>query len=408
MQRLFLTVIFSALIYLVTESYTGNLVAALIAFLIPLMSSRFDDWMVSGTEPKLPMIMFGMLTLWLISKNNPFWAGVFSMLSCLAWQPGLLFTGVAFLMFSRYLTSWRDLRALKVVLGAAIPLAVLIVYFASRGALDDLWFWTITFNEKVYGPENARPLGDAFGHMFNLILRVFKADVMIVLLSLAGYAVFVWRQLRARLRRRKNHASPELFGDALLIAPAVYFLFCLIDLQAGPDLIPFFPFLGMFAALFLVLISSAIARRYKKLAAVEVWVPRAALMVALTLTLYRAGQYSFEPMPTLQQQDKQFEAVSNAMAPDDKPYVQGTVELLVLLNRPNLNKYIFGRDEYIPAVKQGGVEAWIKEIESQNPAVVALSRLKHVAHRDELIRWVETHYRSLGLPGYEQISVRKP
>jgi hypothetical protein len=75
--------------------------------------------------------------------------------------------------------------------------------------------------------------------MFNLILRVFGADITVVALSIAGYAVFAWRQLRARLRRKEKNASPELFGDALLIAPAVYFLFCLVNLQAGPDLLGF-------------------------------------------------------------------------------------------------------------------------------------------------------------------------
>jgi len=58
-----------------------------------------------------------MVSLLMIAKDKPFWAGVCSMLSCLSWQPGLLFTGVAILIFSRYLTSWRDWRALKVTLG---------------------------------------------------------------------------------------------------------------------------------------------------------------------------------------------------------------------------------------------------------------------------------------------------
>src|SRR5712692_3506777 len=80
-----MTAVLSALIYLLTEAYLRNRTAGLIAFLIPLMSSRFDDWMVGGTEPKLSMIIFGVLTLWLISKDKPFWAGLCSMLSCLAW-----------------------------------------------------------------------------------------------------------------------------------------------------------------------------------------------------------------------------------------------------------------------------------------------------------------------------------
>jgi hypothetical protein len=323
----------------------------------------------------------------------------------------LLFAGVAFLVFSRYLTSWRDLRVLKMTIGAAVPLGLLILYFASKRSFGDLWFWTMSFNYGVYAPATVRTLSDAFAHMLYLLLRIFKADVVVVVVGLMGYAVFGWRQLRKRFNRRDKKADPELFRDALVIAPAVYFLFCLVNLQAGPDLIPLFPFIGMFASLFLVEMSTAVARRYQKLASVKVWAPRAALIGVLAVAVCRGGLDFIKPILTLQQQDREFEVVSSAMAPDDKLYVHGTIELLVLLNRRNLNQFIFldrGKDEYIDAVKEGGIDAWIEEMESERPTVVALSRLNKVAHRDELMRWVETRYESLGLPGYEEICVRKP
>src|SRR5204863_6859944 len=106
--------IMCALIYLVAESYFESRYAGAIALLVPLMSGQFVLMMAGGTRPKIPMIMFGLLTLLLIARDKPLLAGFCSMLSCLCWQPGLAFTGVAVLMFSRYLTTWRDLRALRV------------------------------------------------------------------------------------------------------------------------------------------------------------------------------------------------------------------------------------------------------------------------------------------------------
>ncbi|HLF83177.1 MAG TPA: hypothetical protein VI837_03285, partial [Blastocatellia bacterium] len=53
----------SALIFLVTETYLRRRDAAAIAFLFPLMLPRFGDWMVAGTEPKLSLMVFGMLSL---------------------------------------------------------------------------------------------------------------------------------------------------------------------------------------------------------------------------------------------------------------------------------------------------------------------------------------------------------
>src|SRR5436190_14319698 len=106
------------LTYLVAEAYFQSRLAAILAFLIPLLSTDFAVMLISGTRPKLPMIVFGLGTLLLIAKDKPFWAGFCSMLSCLCWQPGLLFTGTAVLIFSKYLLSWRDGRALKVLAGA--------------------------------------------------------------------------------------------------------------------------------------------------------------------------------------------------------------------------------------------------------------------------------------------------
>ena len=111
----------SALTFLVAEAYLKSSIAALIASLIPLMSNPFAEWMVAGTQAKLPMIAFGMLSLLLIAKDRPFWAGFCSMISCLCWQPGLLFAGVSFLIFSRYFTRWRDMKALKVAAGTIAP-----------------------------------------------------------------------------------------------------------------------------------------------------------------------------------------------------------------------------------------------------------------------------------------------
>src|SRR5499427_8655062 len=150
-----------ALNFLVAEAYLKSRLAGLMAALAPLLSERFALMMTKGTQPKLPMMLFGMLTLLLIAKQRPFLSGLFSMLACLCWQPGLLFTGVAVLMFSRYLTRWSDRRALKVIAGAAVPLALLLLYFYALGALGQLWSWTITYTYSVFGPEGQKGIDQA-------------------------------------------------------------------------------------------------------------------------------------------------------------------------------------------------------------------------------------------------------
>ncbi|MFY9571084.1 MAG: DolP-mannose mannosyltransferase, partial [Blastocatellia bacterium] len=190
----------SAVVFLVAEVYLGSRPAAVIAVLVLLTFKHFAFWTVGGGQPKLPMILFGMLTLLSTGKNRPFMAGFCSMLSCLCWQPGLLFTGVAFLVFSRYLTAWRDLRALKVLAGAAVPLAILLFYFRWISALDDLWTWTVAFNYSVYARRTLEGTGNSLRHLFNVTFKIFRADLVLVVIALIGFVMFGVQRLRERLK----------------------------------------------------------------------------------------------------------------------------------------------------------------------------------------------------------------
>lgn len=395
--------------FLVVETYLRRRVAALIACLFPLMSDHFVGWTEGGTEPKLTMILFGMLALLLIAKDRPVWAGFCSMLSCLSWQPGLLFAGVAVLTFSRYLTSWRDLRALKVMFGAMIPLAVTILYFYSVGALTDFWIWTVAYNFEVYAPEGFRSLGETLAHARAVILRVFRFDTVWFVIGSLGLLMYIAERLLAKRRIREAIKSPDLFKDALLIAPVTYVVFCLINFQSGPDLIPLFPFIGVFAGWFAVnaprrLGSIAAVRRRPLLHRGFELVPSLVLSAMLVITLVRAATSRLEGW-TLWYQDTQLSVISDLIGPDDKIYVHGTVEILLLLNRPNLNPYIMwdhGKVRYVTAKKYGGsIDAMIDAIEAERPKLVAVSRLRHVAEGAALERWLEQHYERLSITGYD-------
>jgi hypothetical protein len=91
--------------------------------------------------------------------------------------------------------------------------------------------------------------------------------------------------------------------------------------------------------------------------------------------------------------------------------VHGTSEILVLLNRPNLNPYLFldwGADEF--AARRLGVpfSELVAEMDAAAPKLVALSRLKVVGHRDDFLSWVAQHYAHHELNGYEGLYIRNP
>ncbi|HKQ05561.1 MAG TPA: DolP-mannose mannosyltransferase [Blastocatellia bacterium] len=406
----------SAVTYLVGESYLRNRLAALIAFLIPLLPEHFALMTITGTQPKLPMILFGMLSLLLIARDKPFWAGLCSMLACLCWQPGLMFTGTAVLICSRYLTSWRDGRALKVMAGALIPLAIVLAYFYARGALADLWAWAITYNFSVFGPEAKSGLSQAITRLWQIIIRVFRYDRPLVILSLLGLLMFVGTRLRDKLKGRAALAAPDLFRDAAAIPALVYLAFCMINFQASADLIPFFPFIGLFAGWFFVeagRLAATIATRWLKRGP-RLWqreglIPAVAACAILLVLTARVATYRIEGR-TLQDQDEEFKTLAALLAPDDKIFVHGTVEILVLLNRPNLNPYVlldWDADNFAGSRHAGGWEAIMDEMKAQAPKLVAITRLRAVTHRADFEQWVEQDYDKLELFKYDRVYIKK-
>jgi hypothetical protein len=407
--------ILSLLTALVAERYFSSHIACLLAFLIPLVPSRYLLMMVAGTEPKLVMMVFGMLALLLISRNRPLWAGFCSMLSCLCWQPGLMFGGIAFLIFSKYLTSWRDLRAVKVVAGAVVPLAAVMSYFQARGALPDLWNWAFTYDYSVFMPAGLHSGGQALHQIVSVMReRVFYEGFILVEIALAGLLLFAYERVREKWQERSALGLPDLYKDALLMPPVIYFAFCMLNFQSSPDTIPFFPFIGLFGAYFLVKASRALAslRLLKPLSdRTRLAVALPVIAIALvTLAVFRhAASYRVEGR-TLADQYEEARIIDSHLSPGDKIYVHGTAEVLTLLDRPNLNPYIAfdsGSDDYIAAHRQGGFAALIDEIEAARPKVVLISRLQNVRHRAELEAWVDAHYVKMDVPWLNRVYIRK-
>jgi len=400
-----------ALNSLVAEAYLKSRLAGVIAALAPLLSERFALMMTKGTQPKLPMMLFGMATLLLIAKQRPFLSGLFSMLACLCWQPGLMFTGVAVLMFSRYLTKWTDGRALKVIAGAAVPLLVLLLYFYALGALGQLWSWTITYTYSVFAPEGQKGFGQAIKQIWIITRQEVGPDLILWGFSVVGFAMFAWERVRAKFK--DNFSSSELYRDAILIPPVVYLIFCSINFQGGPDLIPFLPFVGLFAGCFFVELGKIATGKliHRKISSLDssVVIPLTAICVMLVLLLLRTIRYE-PPAADLQSQRIAVGRIADYLGPTDKIYVHATAEILVLLNRPNLNPYIAfdsGADNYLAQQRPGGFKDVLGEIEADAPKLVAISRLRNVHHAQELEDWVREHYDELKIPGLNGIYIRK-
>jgi hypothetical protein len=399
----------AALTFYVAISFLHNRLAAILAVLTMLMSDRFISWMISGTEPKLWMVCFGLLTIMMIARDRPLYAGIFSIVSFLCWQPGLLFTGTAALIFTNYLTRWRDGRFLKLIAGAVIPLLITLIYFLINGAFDDLWQWTIVYNYNIYAPLTHK--ADSVGHVGAIFIRVFRYSLILPIVSLIGMIWFLIERIKVRFDFHYPNFDHKRSLDALWIAPTVYLLFCFINLQAGPDLIPLFPFIGLFAGYGFAQISRLIDRKYSTGKGIrEEGLMKLAILLLTIITLWNGVYYWRERGATLIEQIESLNLLKNELGETDTIFAHGATEVLVLLNRPNVNPYLFldfGKDDFI-AAKMGGFDEFMKKLESERPKIVILGRLRKVEHREDLRNWAETYYNKLAILGYDEAYIRKP
>ena len=401
--------------YLVAKAFLTDYLAALLAAFIPIFPLRFSEMMIVGTQPKLPMILFGLLALLAICKDRPFLAGLTSMLSCLCWQPGLMFAGVAFLYFSRYFTSWKDKRALKVVLGSAIPLLITLLYFYLRGGLSSFVTWTFVYDYSVYMPTDQKPVAMALDHYWKVVQHIFGKEVAVFYVSAAGLAWYILRRLWTIIRQRSALAGNYLFSDAVAMPPVVYFAFCMINMQSGADLIPFLPFFGIFGAFLVLDVSRGVGWAVKSRPAINTMrTERAILMLVLLCVVFYtikfARKYRVEP-PTLAQQYRDLASVKAYLNPGDKIYAHGSTEILVFLHMQNLNSYVSfdtSADDYIGARTAGGFPGVVAQMEAEAPKVVVMTRLARVNHRKELEDWMRERYDQISVPTLMAVYVRKP
>lgn len=404
----------SVVTYLTARIFLKDNLAAILAAAVPLLPGRFPLMMVAGSQPKLPMMVFGLCVLLALHAKKPFVAGVFSMLSCLCWQPGLLFAGVAVLFFSKYLTSWRDGQALKVIAGAAVPLAVVLLYFYIRGGLSDFVRWTFTYDYSVFMPADEKPLINSLGHFWKVNHRIFGRQITPFYVALAGMLWYIILRIRALIIAKGRSTTDELFADAVAISPLVYFAFCMVNMQSGPDLIPFLPFYGIFGAYAISEIGrglGAIRKRGEPSSSrVRMAVTLTVLAVVVYTTVKLGHKYKLEGK-TLSDQLRETEIARSYLKPGDKIYAHGSAELLFFLNELNLNPYISfdtRADDYIAAGVPGGFPAVIAHMEEQAPKLVVMTRLANVKHRKELLDWVDQHYNSLNTPSLGLVYIRKP
>lgn len=392
-----LTVAFT---FLAAQDYFKSRRVAVLAAAIMMGFNIFGDANSGGVQPKTPMILFGLMALLAIKKDKPFLAGLLGMLSALSWQPGLLFVGVAVLAFSRYLTRWRELKAIKVIVGAALPFAVFIGYFWWESALKDVYWWNIDYNLTVKTPQGLRTVPELVHRFGRLLIGAYRYDQGYFYLGALGLALICWRELRHPANETRRSLLDRSAFHAIIIAPVVYFGFCTINIQAGIDLIPLLPFIAVFAAVAIVYLldraTDLLLRARPRFDRAIIQTCSYGFIMALVFVLSVGDVVLFRvEFPTLKDQETEVAEITSHLQPVDGIYVHGLAEILVLSGLTNADRHFFldrGKDNYLDLVEPGGFAGWLERLKAKRPKVVAIERMKYVEHKDDFLDWMREDY----------------
>ncbi len=389
--------------FLVTFAYCGSRRTALLAALILLSSNYFANAHSRGVEPKTLMVLFGLLTLLAIYRNRPISAGLCGMLSALSWQPGLLFVGVAGLIFSSYGRSWRDIRLLKGLLGALMPLAIMLFYFWVVRVLHDFYTWNLAFTFSVYSVYRPRSPVEFVQRVGNFMRNAYRSDAFYFFLALIGWVSALYEQLKPLLRNHDGRIAPPPVRSAVIISPLIYLLFCMVQINGERDFLPLLPFAGVFAALaiasFLQRGVARIIRNREPSTGRSIEYGSWGLIFTLIVTISLADILWLErEFGTLQEQEREVSEITAHLQPGDEIFVHGAAEVLVLSHLTNASKYFFldrGKDEYLDKLEPGGFDGWLARLKASRPKVVVLARMNEVSRKTDFQAWVQRDYRKV-------------
>jgi len=386
--------------FLVTLDYFNCRRVAFLSAIIMLSFHSFSSSNTGGMQPKTPMILFGLVSLWAVIKDRPFLAGISAMLSALAWQPGLLFAGAAGLAFSRYLTSWRDLKAVKLIAGAALPLVAVSLPIWMAGAFREFYLWTIHFNYSFYAPGEFKSYSTFLSFLTKTLNKPYARERIYFALAAAGAVIFILQEARAIRRHRYEGGKGSSLRHGIIIAPLVYFAFCMISFQGVGDMFALLPFVSIFASVAIIssidLTQAVISKRGREMPAGFLKPALFATACALIFYFNVSSAFTYKVgFPALKDQDEDVREMLALMQPGDGLFVHGQTEILALSGLNNASRHIFldrGKDLYLDQTEPGGFEGWLARLKETSPKIVAISRLGAVERSRAFVDWVRADY----------------
>lgn len=386
-------------LYLLASTLFESWRVGLLAAFVFVGFECFGSSATTGPVPKAPMVPFAILCLWLTTRRQWFWSGLFGALALLAWQPAGIFLAVAFLLAlvqSRSAGS-RVRSVLLTVAGALIPILAVVVYFLAKGAfyelIDGVILFNLTYLERpAYQSALLYRLTAPIGSVFRSY-SVSAIPIVLGVLTLCVLAVWRLKEHQGSLARL---LAKDRFASYLLSFPLAAIL-VLMDFQSCPDLYVLLPYVAVAAGWFLFLAFRGLmaeAGLGSKMQVVSFLVLCGALVASAAVDHRIAAQTDRLEHGSLEEQYQWARKISDQCGPDCRFVSIGVPEILVLLRWTNPNPYvsiISGMDNRLEATTPGGYGGWLEQLADYDPAVIALGPTEGRIIAP-LMDWLQAHY----------------
>jgi hypothetical protein len=376
--------------YPLGRSVLGSQAGGALTALALLSFESFARGTVLGPQKKTPMVLFEILSLWLVIEERWFSAGVAGGLCALTWQPMLVFPIITLVVAAAREGSSRARSVGSAALGFAVPLVATAAYFQFHHALRPMLEDTVLFPIR-YLDRKEVSLG---WRAWRQLIKLFETNTISSVPILAGlFACASFYRLRVPLRSFPRALLQDRLAPILLSLPAPL-VWSFLDFQGQADLYPFFPY----AALGFAAMVDGAARRAQALVG-DGLRPAARNFVVdalgLALLVIAAANAARDRDTGLLAQQRAVEEMERLEGRDARLVSIGAPEALVLLHRVNPNPYPFiinGIDNYIDAKTEGGFDGFVRELESFEPDVIAFGPTDG-GRAPKLIAWMRSHYR---------------
>jgi hypothetical protein len=376
-------------LFLLGEQVSGSRRVGFLAALTFLSFYQFNSVVAAGPEPKTPLMLFVVSSLYLTSRRKWFWAGVCGALSGLVWQPTAAFLFVTLILAALQPRQER-VRAIKLALaGGVLPLLATVIYFAERRALYELVDRSFIFN--VFYLKNRQGLStiSPAWRILTIVWQEYRRNLasiavgFCVILCLYARWAMRWRSLRRVVV--ENPLAPILLS---LPAPIIW---SLKDFQGIPDFYIFLPYVSIGMGLFV----DWVLRRLQPHAVKPLAVYALLTAVCLSLLLGSGILDARNAAPGLIEQERTAREILDRFGRDVRVHTISYPQALALLHTTTWTPYwnlkdIFDvQESHIP----GGFDGWMQSLAAYDPQIIIIGRIAvGGANQRKFNQWMASRY----------------